>query len=253
MDDRNQRQTPPDQRGAGDGGRSRWRPDLLDRPVLVLLAVAALGWWIHTRPTPGPPGGRFAANGPMPVVEAAAAKGDIAITYNALGTVTALATVTVQTQIAGQLVQVGYKEGQEVKKGDFLAQIDPRPYQAALDQFSGQLLRDQALLNKDRIDLDRYQKLAAQNSIARQQAEDQVYVVHQDEGTVKLDQAMVDNAKLNLGYCRIVTPVTGRIGLRQIDSGNYVQVAEAPRRLPSSPRCSRSRCCSRCRRTNCRR
>jgi membrane fusion protein, multidrug efflux system len=201
------------------------------RPVfwigLILVLVAALVWWIHTRPAPRAPTGRFGTSGPMPVVAATAAPGDIDITYNALGSVTPLATVTVQTQIAGQLVEVAFKEGQEVKKGDFLVQIDPRPYQAALDQFTGQLLRDQAALNMARTDLARYQRLAAQNAIARQQAEDQEFVVHQDEGTVKLDQALVDNAKLNLVYCRIVAPVGGRIGLRQVDPGNYVQVGSA--------------------------
>jgi membrane fusion protein, multidrug efflux system len=205
--------------------RSRWRPVFWVGLVLVL--VAALVWWIHTRPAPKAPGGRFTTGGPMPVVAAPATSGDIDITYNALGSVTPLATVTVQTQIAGQIQEVGFKEGQEVKKGDFLVQIDPRPYQAALDQYAGQLLRDQALLAEARIDLARYQKLAAQNAIAKQQSEDQVYVVGQDEGTVKLDQALVDNAKLNLLYCRIVAPVSGRIGLRLVDPGNYIQVGTA--------------------------
>ena len=213
-------------RGAPSGPRrSRWRPVFWIGLIVVLLA--ALVWWIHTRPAPKAPTGRFGATGTMPVVSATAAAGDIDITYNALGSVTPLATVTVQTQIAGQLVDVGFKEGQVVKKGDFLVQIDPRPYQAALDQAAGQLLRDQAILSMARTDLARYQKLAAQNSIARQQSEDQVFVVQQDEGTVKLDQALVDNAKLNLAYCRIVAPVGGRIGLRQVDPGNYVQVGSS--------------------------
>ena len=198
------------------------------RPVfwvgLVLVLLAALVTWIHMRPAPRVPTGRFTLNGPMPVVDAAATKGNIAITDSALGTVSALATVTVQSQVAGQLVAVDFKEGQEVDKGALLAQIDPRLFQATLDQYSAQLQRDQAVLNKDRVDLARYQKLASQNAIAKQQAEDQEYVVRQDEGTVKLDQALVDNARINLGYCRIVSPIAGRIGLRQVDPGNYVQV-----------------------------
>jgi membrane fusion protein, multidrug efflux system len=186
---------------------------------VVLVVLAALAFWVHTRPAPQPPGGRFAgANVVMPVVAGTVAKGDIPVTYDALGTVTPLATVSVLTQIAGQIVDVAFSEGQEVKKGDVLVQIDPRPYQAALDQQTGQLLRD----------LARYQKLAAQNSIARQQAEDQAFVVSQDEGTVKLDQAMVDNARLNLSYCRIVAPVDGRIGLREVDPGNYLTVGNTP-------------------------
>lgn len=205
--------------------RSFWRPVFWIGLVLVL--VAALVAWLHSRPGPRVPTGRFTVSGPMPVVGATAQKGEINITYNALGTVTALATVTVQSQVAGQLVEVGFKEGQEVKRGEFLAQIDPRPFQAQLDQYAGQLLRDQALLNKDRTDLARYQKLAAQNLIARQQAEDQEYVVRQDEGTVKLDQALVENAKVNLGFARIVAPITGRIGLRLVDPGNFVQVGGA--------------------------
>ncbi len=216
---------PPSREQPPPARHSHWRPMLWLGLILVL--VVALVAWLHSRPAPKAPAGRFALSGPVPVVDATAQKGAIKITYNALGTVTALATVTVQSQIAGQLITVAFKEGQEVKKGDLLAQIDPRPYQAALDQYAGQLLRDQALLDKDRTDLARYQKLAAQNSIARQQAEDQVYTVHQDEATVKLDQALVDNAKLNLGYCRIVSPVTGRIGLRLIDPGNYIQIGSA--------------------------
>ncbi len=219
---------PPPHPELGDTARGQ-RSSL--RPVLwiglVIVVVAALAVWLHLRQGPGLPGGRSAAAGPLPVVEATATKGPIAITYNALGTVTPLATVTVQSQIAGQLVSVGFAEGQDVKKGDFLAQIDPRPYQAALDQYTGQLQRDQAILDKDRVDLARYKKLAAQNAIARQQAEDQIYVVDQDQGTVRLDQALVENAKLNLGYCRIVSPITGRVGLRQVDPGNYVQVGSA--------------------------
>jgi multidrug efflux system membrane fusion protein len=215
----------PDHR-APDGARgSRWKP--IFWTIVVLGLATSLVWWIHTRPAPGPPAGRFAFGAPMPVVVSTVQKGNIDITYNALGTVTPLSTVTVVTQISGQLVDVGYKEGQEVKKGDFLAQIDPRPYQAALDQAIGTLQRDQAALEMARTDLARYQKLAAQNSIALQQAEDQQYTVHQDEGTVKLDQAQVDNARLNLTYCHIIAPADGRIGLRLVDPGNYVQTGSS--------------------------
>jgi multidrug efflux system membrane fusion protein len=110
-----------------------------------------------------------------------------------------------------------------VKKGDFLAQIDPRPYQLLQAQYEGQLARDQGVLAQARVDLARYKTLAEQNSIARQQYEDQIYIVQQDEGTVKLDQALIDQQKLNVAYCHIVSPVTGRIGLRLVDPGNYLQ------------------------------
>jgi membrane fusion protein, multidrug efflux system len=190
--------------------------------VFLLLVLGAVAWIVLRPQAPAQRLGRNALTGPMPVVAATAEKGDMPVTLNALGTVTPLATVTVMTQISGQLMSVGFQEGQEVNKGDFLAQIDPRPYQAALDQLQAQLLRDQALLKGAQIDLARYQKLAAQNSIAQQQADDQLYLVHQDEGTVKSDEAQVENAQLNLAYCHIVSPVTGRVGLRLVDPGNYI-------------------------------
>ena len=154
-------------------------------------------------------------------------QGDIRVVVNALGTVTPIATVTVQTQINGQLMEVGFKEGQLVKKGDFLAQVDPRPYQLLQAQYEGQLAHDQGLLAQAKVDLVRYQKLAEQNSIARQQYEDQIYIVQQYEGTVKLDQAQIDQQKLNVIYCHIVSPVTGRVGLRLVDPGNYVQTTNS--------------------------
>jgi membrane fusion protein, multidrug efflux system len=226
MDDRPSTLRAPEPRTAPPPvRRPLWRRALW--PLVGLLILAALAW-VVLRPHPQPMRtGRFALSGAMPVVTATAKKGDMPVTLNALGTVTPLATVTVQTQIAGQLVQVAFKEGQEVNKGDFLAQIDPRPYEATLEQLQGQLAKDQALLRGAQIDLARFQKLAAQNSIAQQQADDQLYLVHQYEGTVKSDEAQVDNAKLNLDYCHIVAPITGRIGLRLVDQGNYVQVGNA--------------------------
>lgn len=195
--------------------------------LIGLLVVGGVAW-IILRPHAAQQarGGRFSLSGAMPVVAATAQKGDVAETLNALGTVTPLAMVTVRTQINGQLVQVAFTEGQEVNKGDFLAQVDPRPYQLALDQSTGQLLHDQALLKNAELDLGRFRTLAAQDSIARQQVDTQQYLVHQYEGTVRTDQALVDNAKLNLAYCHIVAPVAGRIGLRQVDQGNYVQISD---------------------------
>ncbi|MBI3513501.1 MAG: MdtA/MuxA family multidrug efflux RND transporter periplasmic adaptor subunit [Proteobacteria bacterium] len=211
--------------------RSR-RPGRLWRVVawtlVILLLLAGLAWIVWPRQAAQPArGGRFSTTGPMPVSVLAAEKGDVPITLNALGTVTPLATVTVKTQINGQLTRIAFQEGQQVERGDFLAEIDPRPYQAALDQAQGQLQRDQALLRNAEVDLQRYKTLAAQDSIARQQLDTQDALVRQYQGTVKADQAMVDNARINFGFCRIVAPVSGRVGLRQVDQGNYVQVSDA--------------------------
>jgi multidrug efflux system membrane fusion protein len=195
---------------------------------LVLLAAGAgVGWywWTHHQAAPKGGQGRAVQTPPQPVGAATIDKGDIRIVLNELGTVTSLDTVTVLTQISGQLVEVGFKEGQIVKKGDFLAQIDPRPYQAALDQAQGTLAHDQGLLGQAQADLKRYQTLGRQDSIAQQQLDDQRYLVAQYTGTVQTDQGTVDNAKLNLAYCHIVSPIDGQVGLRLVDQGNYVQVS----------------------------
>ncbi|EGD04540.1 putative multidrug efflux transporter, partial [Burkholderia sp. TJI49] len=162
------------------------------------------------------------ANVPQPVQVAPATKGEMPIVLSALGTVTPLANVTVRTQLSGYLQSVAFQEGQIVRKGDVLAQIDPRPYQVALENAEGTLARDQALLATARLDLKRYQTLLSQDSIASQTVDTQASLVKQYEGTVKTDQAAIDSAKLNLTYARITAPVSGRVGLRQVDPGNYV-------------------------------
>lgn len=197
---------------------------------LGLAVVAGAGWYItqHGSSTASrPAGGRPGAGVPIPVGLATAAKGDIPIVIKALGTVTPLATVTVKTQITGQLVQVAFTEGQSVKKGDLLAVVDPRPYDVALQQAQGTLEKDQALLKNAQIDLQRYKTLVAQDSIARQQYDTQAALVRQYEATLVTDQAVVDNAKLNLVYTRIIAPTDGRIGLRLVDQGNYVTMGDA--------------------------
>lgn len=168
---------------------------------------------------------RGAQSAPQPVGFATIDKGDIRIVLNELGTVTSLDTVTVLTQINGQLQQIGFNEGQMVKKGDFLAQIDPRPYQAALEQAQGTLAKDQGLLAQAQADLKRFQTLGRQDSIAQQQLDDQRYLVQQDIGIVQTDQGAVDTAKLNLAYCHIISPIDGQVGLRQVDQGNYIQTS----------------------------
>ncbi len=201
------------------------------RLVLGVLILAGLGlgwyWWTQhaTQPAGRSGAGRASQTPPQPVGAATIDKGDIRIILNELGTVASLDTVTVLTQINGQLTDVGFKEGQVVKKGDFLAQIDPRPYQAALEQAQGTLAHDQGLLAQAQADLKRYQTLGRQDSIAQQQLEDEHYLVQQYTGTVQTDQGTVDNAKLNLAYCHIVSPIDGQVGLRQVDPGNYIQTS----------------------------
>ena len=197
---------------------------------LIVLIGILFGTYelVHTFRTTQPAAGRSQQLAAAQSVGAATVgQGDIRVVVNALGTVTPLATVTVQTQIDGQLLSVGFTEGQLVKKGDFLAQIDPRPFELQQAQFEGQLARDQGVLAQAQVDLARYKKLSEQNSIAQQQYEDQVYIVQQDQGTVKLDQAQIDQQKLNVLYCHIVSPVTGRVGLRLVDPGNYVQTGNS--------------------------
>jgi multidrug efflux system membrane fusion protein len=149
------------------------------------------------------------------------------ITINALGAVTPLATITVKTQISGRLTEVGFQEGQMVKQGDFLAQIDSRPYEAALALAQAQLAKDSSLLDQAQANLTRYQTLEKQDSIARQQVDDQAFVVAQDKAAVGADQAQIDTAKLNIAYCHIVAPISGRVGLRLVDPGNYLQPSDS--------------------------
>jgi len=162
----------------------------------------------------------------LPVVLAVAKSSNVPVYLQALGTVTPTSSVTVKTQINGQLMQVLYHEGQDVRTGELLAQIDPRPYQAQLIQYQGQLARDQALLLNDQLNLKRYQLLWKQDSVAKQTMDTQAAQVAQDEGTVKIDQGLVQNTQLNLTYTRITSPIDGRVGLRLVDPGNYVQTSD---------------------------
>ncbi|SPA46520.1 MdtA/MuxA family multidrug efflux RND transporter periplasmic adaptor subunit [Cupriavidus taiwanensis] len=213
---------------------------------LLVLLLAGGGWYWHAHRgdaakgtaagpgaasgpgapgAPGGPGGR-AGMPRSPVVVATVAQRDMDVVLNGLGNVTPVSNVTVRAQVSGPLLKVLFKEGQMVKAGDVLAEIDPRPFQAALDQAVGQLARDQALLQNARLDQQRYRTLLGQDSISKQQVDTQDALVRQYEGVVKTDQGNVANARLQLGYTRIVAPVSGRIGLRQVDPGNIVNTSD---------------------------
>ncbi|WP_428990225.1 efflux RND transporter periplasmic adaptor subunit [Methylocapsa aurea] len=200
---------------------------------LSALIAAALAWAAYHAIAPTEPQAPRSTHkkgspaAPQPVAVATIARRDIKIVrHGLLGTVTPIANVSVKSQISGYLMEVGYKEGQFVQKGDFLAQVDPRPYEAQKAQLEGQMMRDQGSLEQARDDMRRYQSLKKLDSISRQQADNQTWVVKQYEGAVKADQAQIDNQNLNLAYARIVAPVAGRVGLRKVDAGNYVTTAD---------------------------
>src|SRR5262249_27501877 len=212
--------------GAGGWLRRHW---------VWLLGICVLGagaYLFYRYPPSAPPAagkkkGGDAALRVMPVVADQVRSGEIRIFLNGLGTVTPLRTVTVRSRVDGELMRVLFTEGQLVKTGEVLAEIDPRPFQVQLTQAEGTMARDRALLENARIDLERYRTLLKQDSIAEQQVASQESLVRQYEGTVKVDQSQIDNARLQLTYARITAPIGGRIGLRQVDPGNIVRAGDA--------------------------
>ena len=207
------------------GTRRRWWPWLL---AFTILACG--GYWLSTRsaqraPAATEPGARPAMQS-VPVLVATARQGDMPVFLTGLGSVTAFNTVTVKSRVDGQLIKVAFQEGQFVHAGDLLAEIDPRPFQVQLTQAEGQMARDAAQLKEAKINLQRYRDLLNTDLIAKQQVDDQAATVGQYEGTVKLDQGAIDNAKLQLTYARITAPISGRIGLRLVDVGNMVHASD---------------------------
>lgn len=202
--------------------------------VLLIVALAVAGgsfyyWKKSARDTPqvAPVAGKKGGAGlAIPVVAAKAAKGNIGVYLNGLGAVTPIYTVTVKSRVDGQLMKILYKEGDLVHEGDLLLEIDPRPYQVQLEQAEAQLAKDKAALENARLDLKRYETLLPQNAVPEQTLATQKSVVVQDEASLKTDQAQIDAAKLNLVYCHIAAPITGRIGLRLVDPGNIVHASD---------------------------
>ena len=191
--------------------------------LIGLLLLGALLWVLH--PTQTARTGR-GFGGATPVGVATAVRGDVNVTLDALGTVAPLATVTVRPQVSGQIINFYFNEGQMVKAGDLLAQIDPRPFQAALDQANGQLARDAASLANAQVDLKRDQALYASNAVSQQVRDTQAALVRSDQGIVVSDKANVESAAINLAYSHITSPVAGRVGIRQVDVGNLVQAGQ---------------------------
>jgi membrane fusion protein, multidrug efflux system len=197
--------------------------------AVVVIILAVIVWMrMHAQATGAAAGGRrFQRTGPMPVGVATAAKQSFDIFVNGLGTVTPLEVVTVRSRVDGELVKVAFKEGDLVKEGDLLAQIDPRPYQVMLMQAQGQLARDKALLKNAEVDLERYRTLLEQDSTSKQQVDTQAALVDQYRAAIESDQATVANAQLQLTYSKVTAPISGRLGLRQVDRGNIVHASDA--------------------------
>lgn len=201
--------------------------------TLIIIALLAVFWVIHGRQTQQPasagaeglPGGPGQA-GPVTVSIGSASHADVPVTLTALGTVVASASVTVTTRVSGELQQVLFTEGQRVAKGQLLAQIDPRPYQATLAQYQGELAENQAQLKSAQLTLERYRRLVAKDSLAKQELDTQIATVGQYQGAVAADQAQIAAAKLDLQYARIVSPISGYAGLRLVDAGNYLAAGD---------------------------
>src|SRR3981081_4487999 len=206
----------------------RWRWIAL-AVVVIALIVASWFWFGRGAEDPAKAGrGKGDPNArAIPVAGGPARKGSIDVYIDALGTVTPRNMVVVRTRVDGQLVSVAFREGQDVKAGDLLAQIDPRPFEVMLTQANGQMAHDQAQLKNAQLDLERYRTLLTQDSISKRQVDAQGVLVRQFQGPVATDQGAIDNAKLQLTYSRVIAPISGRVGLRQVDPGNMVHASDS--------------------------
>jgi multidrug efflux system membrane fusion protein len=222
---------PPGVQSGGEGSGSSRKQSWVW--ILIVLGLAVGGYFYYRSQTMAAPkvgspaGGRNASLGPVSVAVATATKQDVPYYLTGLGTVTPFNTVTVKSRVDGQLQKIHFTEGQFVREGDLLAEIDPRPFQVALEQMEGQLARDQAQLNDARVNFTRYDQLRKEGVIAQQQVDTQNATVGQLEGAVRADQAQIDNEKLQLVYCRITAPLSGRLGLRLVDQGNMIHASDA--------------------------
>src|ERR1700730_13325806 len=225
----------PARSGRTPEAKSRWWLWL----IVLAIVVGAGVWYSKSKGSTeaqGPAGAPQGAKGgrpgqgmpvqAVPVVVATAQRGDLPVYFNGLGTVTAFNTVTVRSRVDGQIVKINFTEGQTVKQGDSLIEIDPRPYQVQLEQTEGQLAKDQAQLRDVQVDYERYQLLFKEGVIPKQQVDTQQAQVGQYQGAIKADQGAIDNAKLQIVYSHITAPITGRVGLRLVDMGNIVHAAD---------------------------
>jgi len=216
--------TPPERPPVGEAASEKKPKRRAWVWIAILLVFGLVFWWVisSSKQVTGAPTGRGGFGGPVTATSATAKKGDIGVYLTAIGTVTPVYTDSIVSEVTGLVTAVHYREGQLVRKGDALVDIDVRPYQATLVQAEGALERDTHMLEQAQMDLERYQAALARNAIAKQQVDDQQKLVEQLRGTVKNDQGMVDYDKVQVAFCHIDSPITGRVGLRLVDPGNVV-------------------------------